>query len=96
MKTRLIEIWVGIFVVLGISSLLMLALQVSGLSDFYQEDSGYMLKAEFQNIGGLNRCIEGYLPKEVGGNSYFCFLKGGGSLILLIIITLKRILNILN
>ena len=53
MKTRLIEIWVGIFVVLGISSLLMLALQVSGLSDFYQEDSGYELKAEFQNIGGL-------------------------------------------
>ena len=53
MKTRTIEIWVGCFVVLGIASLLMLALQVSGLSDFQQHSSGYKIKAVFQNIGGL-------------------------------------------
>lgn len=52
-KTRTIEIWVGIFVVFGVASLLMLALQVSGLSDFYYSDNGYKLKAVFKNIGGL-------------------------------------------
>lgn len=53
MKTRTVEIWVGFFVVLGIASLLMLALQVSGLGSFYQRDGGYKLYAVFQNIGGL-------------------------------------------
>lgn len=53
MKLRTIEVLVGLFVVLGIASLLMLSLQVSGLSDFYRDDSGYKIKAIFQNIGGL-------------------------------------------
>lgn len=53
MKTRTVEIWVGFFVVLGMASLLMLALQVSGLSSFYTNDNGYKLTAIFQNIGGL-------------------------------------------
>lgn len=53
MKMRTIEIWVGFFVVLGIASLLMLALQVSGLGSFYQRDEGYKVSAIFQNIGGL-------------------------------------------
>lgn len=53
MKMRTVEISVGLFVILGIASLLMLALQVSGLSDFYRADSGYKIKAVFQNIGGL-------------------------------------------
>ena len=53
MKMRIIEIWVGFFVVLGIASLLMLALQVSGLSSFYRRDEGYKVSAIFQNIGGL-------------------------------------------
>lgn len=53
MKTRLIELWVGIFVVLAIAAFLMLALQVSGLSDFSFHRKGYVVKAEFTNIGGL-------------------------------------------
>lgn len=53
MKTRTIEIAVGVLVALGIASLLMLAMQVSGLSDFYSENSGYKLSAVFKNIGGL-------------------------------------------
>ncbi len=53
MKSKRIEIWVGLFVVLGIAALLMLALQVSGLSDFYNPKSGFVLKANFTNIGGL-------------------------------------------
>lgn len=53
MKTRTIEITVGIFVTLGIAALLMLAMQVSGLSDFYSDNTGYKLSAVFKNIGGL-------------------------------------------
>jgi len=52
MQSRVIEIWVGIFVVLGIVALFMLAMKVSNLSDFYAE-SGYRVMARFQNIGGL-------------------------------------------
>jgi phospholipid/cholesterol/gamma-HCH transport system substrate-binding protein len=53
MKIKKIEVWVGLFVVMGIASLLMLALQVSGLSDFYHENHGYTVNAAFSNIGGL-------------------------------------------
>lgn len=52
MKTKVIEFWVGLFVLLGILALLMLALQVSGLTTLYHE-KGYALKAVFKNIGGL-------------------------------------------
>lgn len=52
MKIKLIEFWVGLFVILGILSLLMLSLQVSGLTDMRPE-KGYTLKATFKNIGGL-------------------------------------------
>ena len=52
MKTKIIEFWVGLFVILGICSSLMLALQVSGLTSIYHE-KGYILKAVFKNIGGL-------------------------------------------
>ncbi len=52
MKTRILEFWVGLFVFLGILSLLMLSLQVSGLTTLYHE-KGYALKAVFKNIGGL-------------------------------------------
>ncbi|HSX20716.1 MAG TPA: outer membrane lipid asymmetry maintenance protein MlaD [Gammaproteobacteria bacterium] len=53
MKNRKIEIWVGLFVVLSIAALLMLALQVSGLSNFYSAKGSYIVKASFTNIGGL-------------------------------------------
>lgn len=53
MKSRKIEVWVGLFVVLTIAALLMLALQVSGLSNFYSVKDGYTVKAAFNNIGGL-------------------------------------------
>ncbi len=52
-KGRRVEIWVGFFVVLGIASLLMLALQVSGLSAIYSVKDGYKVKAYFTNIGSL-------------------------------------------
>lgn len=52
-KIQLLELSVGAFMLAGILSLLMLALQVSGLSHFLREESGYKIHAEFSNIGGL-------------------------------------------
>ncbi len=53
MKMRTVEITVGAFMIAGIASLLMLALQVSGLNNFFREEPGYKVKAEFANIGSL-------------------------------------------
>ncbi len=53
MKSRKIEVWVGLFVLLSIAALLMLALKVSGLSDFDTVKRGFEVKASFTNIGGL-------------------------------------------
>jgi len=46
------EITVGMFVALGIAALFILAMKVSNLSEF-NDESGYQVIAEFENIGGL-------------------------------------------
>lgn len=51
-SSRTIEIWVGIFFAVGLAALFMLSMKVSHLGDLFA-DSGYTLKASFQNIGGL-------------------------------------------
>lgn len=51
-KQRMTEIMVGVFVALGLASLFMLAMKVSNLSAF-AEDEGYQITARFENIGGL-------------------------------------------
>lgn len=53
MATRMIEITVGFFVLLGVLALMVLAVQVSGLTDFNGASSGYSVTADFENIGGL-------------------------------------------
>lgn len=53
MNTRTVEVGVGILVTLGVASLLMLALRVSGLSNFDQNNNVYKISAVFKNIGGL-------------------------------------------
>jgi len=52
MQSRMVEIWVGVFVALGCAALLMLAMQVSNLSSLYA-DAGYEITARFRNVGGL-------------------------------------------
>jgi len=53
-KTKAVELTVGALMIAGILSLLMLALQVSGLGNFFRTDmAGYSVKAHFSNIGGL-------------------------------------------
>lgn len=53
MKMKTVEISVGAFMVAGIAALLMLALQVSGMGNFFHKESGYTVTAAFSNIGGL-------------------------------------------
>ena len=53
MNNRTVEIGVGLFVALGIAALFMLAMQVSNLGTFISPHDSYLLKAGFENIGGL-------------------------------------------
>lgn len=46
------EIWVGLFVAAGMAALFMLAMKVSNISAF-ADDEGYRVTARFENIGGL-------------------------------------------
>lgn len=52
MRTRVIEMAVGLFMVAGIAALFFLAIKVSGLSDEASRPS-YRVYASFQNAGGL-------------------------------------------
>ena len=52
MRLRTLEITVGVFVTLGLISVLILAMKVSNLSGLTNED-GYDIEARFENIGGL-------------------------------------------
>jgi len=51
-NSRTVQIWVGLFVALGMAALFMLAMKVSNISAF-QGAEGYVLKANCENIGGL-------------------------------------------
>ncbi|MCL2525264.1 MAG: outer membrane lipid asymmetry maintenance protein MlaD [Betaproteobacteria bacterium] len=52
MNRATIDLWVGIFVAIGIGSLLFLALKVGNLSSSRLSNT-YTLEARFDNIGGL-------------------------------------------
>lgn len=52
MNRNSIDLWVGIFVAIGIAAILFLALKVGNLVAF-GTTPGYRLEAAFENIGGL-------------------------------------------
>ncbi len=52
MRSRIVEIWVGVFVAAGLAALFMLAMRVSNLTVVSQEE-GYEVIAKFENISGL-------------------------------------------
>jgi phospholipid/cholesterol/gamma-HCH transport system substrate-binding protein len=52
MQKKSTEIIVGLFVAAGLAALFMLAMQVSNLGDF-NDEIGYQITAEFENVGGL-------------------------------------------
>lgn len=51
-NSRLMEISVGVFVALGLASLLMLAMKVANLAEL-STPPGYDVRAYFDNVGGL-------------------------------------------
>ncbi|KPJ93825.1 MAG: outer membrane lipid asymmetry maintenance protein MlaD [Gammaproteobacteria bacterium SG8_11] len=51
-QSKMVQMWVGIFVAIGIASLFMLAMKVSNISAF-ADTEGYELTLNFSNIGGL-------------------------------------------
>ncbi len=52
-NSRIVEIWVGVFVAVGLGVLFLLAMQVSNLAEFREQKTGYRLTAHFSNIGTL-------------------------------------------
>jgi phospholipid/cholesterol/gamma-HCH transport system substrate-binding protein len=52
MTRRELDLWVGMFAVIGIGALLFLSLKVANLASFSSADS-YQISAKFENIGGL-------------------------------------------
>ena len=52
MTRKELDLWVGIFAVIGIGALLFLSLKVANLASFSTADSD-QIKAKFDNIGGL-------------------------------------------
>jgi phospholipid/cholesterol/gamma-HCH transport system substrate-binding protein len=52
MQNKTVEIMVGMFVAAGLAALFMLAMKVSNLASFTDQE-GYQLIAHFENIGGL-------------------------------------------
>lgn len=52
MQRSTMDLWVGLFVLVGIGALLLLAFKVGNLGTYSAADS-YMIKGNFENIGGL-------------------------------------------
>lgn len=52
MKRQTLDLWVGLFVLMGLAALVFLALKVANLSSFGTGDT-YSIRASFDNIGGL-------------------------------------------
>ena len=52
MERKTLDLWVGLFVVVGLAAVLVLAMKVGNLSTFNMSES-YDLQAVFDNIGGL-------------------------------------------
>ncbi len=54
MKRKALDLWVGVFVAIGLGALLFLALKVGDLASFSAAET-YLIKANFDNIGGLKK-----------------------------------------
>jgi phospholipid/cholesterol/gamma-HCH transport system substrate-binding protein len=54
MKRKALDLWVGVFVAMGLGALLFLAMKVGNLASFSAAET-YLVKANFDNIGGLKK-----------------------------------------
>jgi len=50
-----VEFFVGLFVLFGIFSFLLIIFKMTDISTFYQKDKGYKLHAVFKNVGNLRK-----------------------------------------
>ncbi len=53
MNKKIIDLWVGVFVLIGMAGLAFLALKVGNLLSTTEERNGYEIEARFDNIGAL-------------------------------------------
>ena len=53
MDRTVLDLWVGIFVAIGVAALFVLALKVGNAGTTFNTGATYRVKAEFDNIGGL-------------------------------------------
>ena len=53
MNRKVIDLWVGIFVAIGLAAMAFLALKVGNLLTTSEERTGYQVEARFDNIGNL-------------------------------------------
>lgn len=53
MNRKLMDFWVGLFVVAGCAALIFLAFKVGNASNLQSEKNSYTVQAAFENIGGL-------------------------------------------
>ncbi|MDR2209145.1 MAG: outer membrane lipid asymmetry maintenance protein MlaD [Azoarcus sp.] len=53
MSRTTLDLWVGVFVALGIGALIFLAVKVGSFSDVSSRGSTYVLEATFEDVGGL-------------------------------------------
>lgn len=53
MNRKLMDFWVGVFVASGFAALVFLALKAGNASTIQSDSETYVIKAEFDNIGGL-------------------------------------------
>lgn len=54
MKRKALDLWAGVFVAMGLGALLFLALKVGNLASFSAAET-YLVRANFDNIGGLKK-----------------------------------------
>ena len=62
MNRSTIDLWVGIFVTIGIGAVIFLALKVGNLNSV-SSSPGYRLQADFENIGGLQPTADGLIDR---------------------------------
>ncbi len=53
MQRKTLDVWVGLFVLIGIAALIFLALRVGNLSSLSLGQKTYTVQTKFDNIGGL-------------------------------------------
>src|SRR5260221_9363787 len=66
MTRKELDLWVGIFAVVGIGAMLFLSLKVANLASFSAADT-YQVNAKFENIGGLKGRAPGKSARVVVG-----------------------------